>query len=800
MGFVESLLQHGGGLAVVAGAVLAAIPALLIIFWLLRSRADDRRAQVQAKAKARRNESIVEASGEGIFELDATGRVRYANPAAARMLGFAVEELVGVDYRSIVTNAESEVHIADPARPVRYTTDMRRGVGATLKRKDGRLRPVEYRLVPLLDGPRTIGTLMTFADISERVRLDVMLQDMQATAKVGAWEYLPDNDRLIWTDEVYRIHDIPVGSSLDFKRIEVCYDEGDRRAYKKLWDESLATGRDFEAEMRIATTQGRALWVHVIGKAERVDGRTRRMHGIIQDITARRVAEQKLRETRDFFEKTLDAMPTIVNYVNADGIVTYCNRLMAEGWGLSREQIVGRRVIDLVPPETYAQLRSHLHAALNGEPQAFTATTLIDARRNEWQVHYVPETGANGRVRGFFSVMHDLTEIKQLEARLIQAQKMEAVGQLTGGIAHDFNNLLGVVIGNLQLLQRSLFEHPTHLRKISTAMRAAVRGADLTRRLLAFSRRQLLEPEVVDLNRNVKGLDDLLRRTLGDSIEVKILPAADLWLSRVDPSQLESAILNLAINARDAMPQGGTLTIATRNRVLDRLFCDDHPELLPGEYVCVEVTDTGAGISKDILKSVFEPFFTTKEPGKGSGLGLSMVHGFAKQSGGATFIDSEPGRGTHVTLFLPRCSEGVVLREETGFNRVVPGGSESILVVEDDTDLRETSAATLTHLGYRIIQAPNADAALRVLASDESVDLLFTDVMMPGGMLGPALAQRARELRPGINVLFTTGYANSGALSNGAALAYSDMLPKPYRAEDLALRIRTLLDGEVRVA
>jgi PAS domain S-box-containing protein len=727
--------------------------------------------------------------------------VRFANPAALRMLGYSAEELIGVDYRSIVASSEGEVNFAEPpARAVRYTTDMRRGVGATLKRKDGRIRPVEYRLVPLLDGQRTIGTLMTFADISERVRLDVMVNDMQQTAKVGAWEYLPDNDRLIWTDEVYRIHDMPIGGSLDLKRVIAYYDEADQRAHAKLWEESLTTGRDFEAEMQIKTVRGRALWVHIIGKAERVDGRTRRMHGIIQDITDRRLADLKLRETRDFFAQTLDAMPTIVTYVNADGVITYCNRHAADWWRLPQEQILGRRLRESMPQETYEQFRLHVQAVLNGRPQAFTAITAVDERRNEWQVHYVPEMSADGRVRGFFSVMHDLTEIKELEARLVQAQKMEAVGQLTGGIAHDFNNLLGVVLGNLQLLERSLYDHPTHLRKVSTAMRAAVRGADLTRRLLAFSRRQILEPEVVDLNRNVKGLDELLRRSLGDSIEVRIVPASDLWLTRVDPSQVESAILNLAINARDAMPQGGRLTIATRNRVLDRQYCDQHNELHPGEFVCVQVSDTGAGISKDILKNVFEPFFTTKEPGKGSGLGLSMVHGFAKQSGGAAIIDSEPGSGTSVQILLPRCTDGVARRDETGLNRIVPGGSECILVVEDDTDLRETSAATLTYLGYHIIQAHNADAALRVLAGKDPVDLLFTDVMMPGGMLGPALAQRARELRPGINILFTTGYANTGALSNGAGLAYSDMLPKPYRAEDLALRIRNLLDREVRVA
>jgi PAS domain S-box-containing protein len=795
MDSLESFLQRGSGMAVAVGAAL-----LIVIAWMWNARRAERRARAETDAKARRNESIVDASGEGIFELDAAGFVRYANPAAVRMLGYSLEEIIGVDYRSIVASSDSEVKVAEPARQVRYTTDMRRGVGATLKRKDGRLRPVEYRLVPLLDGQRTIGTLMTFADISERVRLDVMLTDMQRTAKVGAWEYLPDNDRLIWTDEVYRIHELPVGGSLDLKRVILHYDEADQRLYGKLWQESLTTGRDFEAEMRLKTVSGRSLWMHIIGKAERIAEHTVRMHGTIQDITERRVADQKLRETRDFFLQTLDAMPTIVTYVNADGVVTFCNRRAAEWWRLPHEKIVGRRLIELMPAEIYAQFRGHVDAVLRGDQQAFTAATAIEDRRNEWQVHYVPETSVDGRVRGFYSVMHDLTEIKELEARLVQAQKMEAVGQLTGGIAHDFNNLLGVVMGNLQLLERSLHDHPTHLRKVSTAMRAAVRGADLTRRLLAFSRRQVLDPEVIDLNRSVKGLEELLRRSLGDSIEVRIVPVGDLWLTRVDPSQIESAILNLAINARDAMPQGGRLTIATRNRVLDRQFCKEHNELQPGEYVCIQVSDTGAGISKEILKSVFEPFFTTKEPGKGSGLGLSMVHGFAKQSGGAAIIDSEPGHGTSVQILLPRCTDGVARRDETGLNRVVPGGSECILVVEDDTDLRETSAATLTHLGYQIIQAPNGEAALRVLAGKEPIDLLFTDVMMPGGMLGPALAQRARELRPGLHVLFTTGYANTGALTSGSGLAYSDMLPKPYRAEDLALRIRNLLDREVRVA
>jgi CheY-like chemotaxis protein len=383
---------------------------------------------------------------------------------------------------------------------------------------------------------------------------------------------------------------------------------------------------------------------------------------------------------------------------------------------------------------------------------------------------------------------------------LAQAQKMEAVGQLTGGIAHDFNNLLGVVVGNLQLLERSLGEQPNQARKVATAMRAAMRGADLTRRLLAFARRQILEPVVVDLNQHLKGWDDLLHRTLGDSIDVRVQRSADLWPTRVDPGQIESAILNLAINARDAMPQGGKLTIETTNRSLDAAFCAEHPDLHAGDYVCISVSDTGVGIAPETLGHVFEPFFTTKEPGKGSGLGLSMVHGFAKQSGGAATIDSTVGIGTTVRIFLPRSVDAPVQNDETGMQKILPGGGETILLVEDDLDLRETSAAALAQLGYRVLQASDAQQALKVLAERSDVALLFTDIMIPGGMLGPALAHRARELRPNLNVLFTTGYAHGSVLANGVGVSYAEVLHKPFRAEELATRIRHLLDREVRVA
>jgi CheY-like chemotaxis protein len=377
---------------------------------------------------------------------------------------------------------------------------------------------------------------------------------------------------------------------------------------------------------------------------------------------------------------------------------------------------------------------------------------------------------------------------------------MEAIGQLTGGIAHDFNNLLGVVLGNLQLLERGVAESPQLGRKVHTAMRAAMRGADLTRRLLSFARRQILDPTVVDVNRQLTAFNDLLQRTLGDSIEVRMVHSPGTWHTRIDAGQFENSILNLAINARDAMPQGGRLTLRTQNVVLDSVFCHDNPQVEPGEYVSISVSDTGGGIDPEILKRVFEPFFTTKESGKGSGLGLAMVHGFAEQSGGIALIESQKGRGTTVKLYLPRCPEEQTEREDTIVTKAAPGGNETILVVEDDADLRETVVTALGQLGYRALAASNADAAMRILSGPERIDLLFTDVMMPGGILGPTLAKRARELRPGIEVLFTTGYVDTSALSTTAGLSATDIIHKPYRNEELALRIRYVLDQEERVA
>jgi signal transduction histidine kinase len=384
--------------------------------------------------------------------------------------------------------------------------------------------------------------------------------------------------------------------------------------------------------------------------------------------------------------------------------------------------------------------------------------------------------------------------LEQQAAQLRQAQKMEAIGNLTGGMAHDFNNLLGVVIGNLDLLSERLGSDPDARELVQEALDAALRGADLTRRLLAFARRQPLQPERVDLNELADRISKLLRRTIGENIEFKLELSADIWPVVVDPAQLEASLVNIVNNARDAMPKGGVLTIATSNRSLDEDYTASHPGLAPGDYAMIELSDTGTGIPPEVLNQVFEPFFTTKEQGKGTGLGLSMVFGFMKQSGGHINVYSEVGVGTTFRLYLPRALASAARSATTAPTAFENRGSETILAVEDNAGLRRVVARQLLELGYRVFEAEDGPAALKILES-ETIDLLLTDIVMPGGMSGYDLARMALKRWPAMKALLTSGFPEAKLNGNGGPPVNMRLLSKPYRKDDLARTLREVLDG-----
>jgi PAS domain S-box-containing protein len=421
----------------------------------------------------------------------------------------------------------------------------------------------------------------------------------------------------------------------------------------------------------------------------------------------------------------------------------------------------------------------------------FWASAVINAIKDE-----------NGKLVGFAKITRDLTEKRAADERTRQAQKMEAIGHLTGGVAHDFNNLLTIIIGNLETLKRNLggSSGADRLgRSAENAMRGARRAESLTQRLLAFSRQQPLDPKPIDLGRLITGMSDLLRRTLSKRVTIETVLGGGLWPAHADPNQLELAILNLAVNARDAMPNGGKLTIETANVHLDETYAAGQAEVLPGQYVMLAVTDNGCGMSADVRAKAFDPFFTTKDVGAGTGLGLSQVYGFVKQSRGHVKIYSEVGEGTTIKLYLPRVHSVSVGTEEEVVSELARGSaSETVLVVEDDSDVRSFSSDTLRDLGYTVLEAGNGHVALRLLQTRPEIKVLFTDIGLPGGMNGRQLADEARNRRPDLKVLFTTAYARNAIVHDGRLDPGVELITKPFTQAALSAKLRDIIDA-VRV-
>ncbi|PMS20868.1 hybrid sensor histidine kinase/response regulator [Trinickia dabaoshanensis] len=515
-------------------------------------------------------------------------------------------------------------------------------------------------------------------------------------------------------------------------------------------------------------------------------------------------ASARLQETEQRFRLLVDS---VVDYaifmLDRDGYVTSWNSGAQRIKGYQADEIIGQHFSrfyteedrrDGVPGKVLARAASTGKFEGEGwrvrkDGTHFWANVLLDAI-----------VGPDGEVIGFAKVTRDLTEKRNVEAQLRQSQKMEAIGQLTGGIAHDFNNLLQVVIGSLEGLQRRVGslgqtgQGADMTRFVENALRGADRAANLTRRLLAFSRRQTLDAKPTDITKLVAGMSDLLRRTLGEAISIEAVNAAELWRVSVDANQLESALLNLAVNARDAMPGGGKLTIETANCMLDESYVTRFDGLDAGPYVMIAVSDTGTGMSKEVLERAMEPFFTTKEVGHGTGLGLSQVYGFVKQSGGHVRIYSELTQGTTVKLFLPRLA-GDAAVDERPDHRPVPASrvGETILVVEDDENVRTATSEMLRELGYRVLAAADGPSALHLVGERPEIRLLFTDVGLPGGMNGRQLADAVRTKRPELPVLFTTGYARNAIVHHGRLDAGIHLLSKPFTYAELADKLSRML-------
>ncbi|MDH3472523.1 MAG: PAS domain S-box protein, partial [Rhodospirillales bacterium] len=517
--------------------------------------------------------------------------------------------------------------------------------------------------------------------------------------------------------------------------------------------------------------------------------------GTTRDITEHKRAAEELSAAKHLLDKTFASLSDALLIVDAKTRkIVSCNPAAVKIFGYGKEEMLGNNTAFLHKDRAaYEEFGRKLFAALDKDGE-FRAE--FSARRKDGSIfdteHSVTEIlDETGRRSGLISIMRDITERKEAEARLIQAQKMEAVGQLTGGVAHDFNNLLAVMSGNTELLAGKLGSDD---KSIQAILRASDRGAALTQRLLAFSRQQPLRPKPIDLQELAEGMSGLLKRTLGEAVEIETMAEADLWTASADPSQVENALLNLAINARDAMPGGGKLTIACKNCNLDEDYVALKPEADVGDYVVLTVTDTGVGMSAEVQAHAFEPFFTTKAVGQGSGLGLSMIYGFARQSGGYLSICSKEGRGTTVRLYLPRSSEVAKTEEAQPSEEVPRGRGEAILVVEDDANVRTLAVKMLKELGYHVREAADATEAREALAKGGELDLVLSDVILPGGTSGLELAGEARARQPRLKFVFMSGYSPEAGKYNGLLGADKVLLNKPFRRCQLARFLREAID------
>jgi PAS domain S-box-containing protein len=692
----------------------------------------------------------------------------------------------------------------------------------------------ERRRIALELEQRSAASLKAQRETEERLQLA-----LAATDAVGTWDWDISEDRFIADAHFAQLHSIDpaMASQLPISEYLHGVHPEDRALIARSIKHCITHGSEYAEEYRLLQTDGQMRWVFARGRCYKDHhGRPMRFLGAALDLTERKHTEQALRQSQTELQLIINAMPILISYVDREERFRLNNAAYLDWYGLTPQELYGRTILEVLGEEAYALRAPYITEALSGRPCCFSISTPHrDGSIRQALMNYLPRHGPDGAVNGFYIFVIDETERKKTEealrnlnetleervaARTRQlaeanerlqnemfereraedalrhAQKMEAVGQLTGGIAHDFNNMLTGIIGSLDLMQRYIADGRANeiSRFTEAAVSSANRAAALTHRLLAFSRRQSLNRKPLNPNDLIHSLEDLFSRTKGDHIALKLQLAENIWRVSTDLSQLENALLNLVINARDAMPDGGELQIETANVYLDGNDITTLEPVKAGDYVMISVSDNGTGMTPSVLAKAFDPFFTTKPIGQGTGLGLSMIYGFAQQSGGHVSLFSLPGRGTSVRLYLPRLHSTEpdnVLSPIVGEAPAAIAG-ETVMLVEDDAAVRMLVMDLLKELGYRAHEAEDAKGALPVLESDLRVDLLVTDVGLPG-MNGRQLAEIARQHRPELKVLFMTGYAQIAAERQGFLEEGMDMVAKPFSIDLLANKIRTMI-------
>ncbi len=768
-----------------------------------RRRAEEERKASQA-ALARSEQRLgrlIEFAPEATVITDARGQIVLVNAQTERLFGYRRAELLGRSVEVLVPEplrggheTHRAIYMAHPR--VRGMTD---GGDLYGRRKDGTVFPVEIALSPFEteEGPLVSSSIR---DVSERRKAEQALRHSRdlldligQLAKVGGWELDLETETLTWSEGAYRIHEVDpstrpsLAQAIDFFLPEA------RPAISAAVRACIDSGTPWDLELPLMTARGRTIWVRAQGVAERQGDRTVRLLGALQDVTDRKRSEEAILKETAFSDAVLDSLPGIFYLFDHTGRFLRWNRYLETVSGYSAEEVGAMHPLAFFTGEDQTLIEETIRKVFEtGAAEVEASLASKDGKRTP---HYF--VGARFAVDGVpccIGAGIDVTARKHLETQLQQSQKIEAIGRLAGGVAHDFNNLLGVITGYGELAQRQLGpEHPSRPR-VDQMIKAAGRAAGLTRQLLAFSRKQVLQPKLLDLNSIVADTHRMLGRLIGEDVTVVVQPAPDLGTVKADPGQIEQIILNLAVNARDAMPKGGTLTLETANVDLDRDYCAAHPPATPGRYVQLAITDTGVGMDQKTLTMIFEPFFTTKPEGQGTGLGLATVYGIVKQSGGHIWVYSEPGRGTTFKVHLPSVDEPIETARPGGAPAEAPRGQETILLVEDAEMLQEVIREKLEESGYTVLLASNGEEALALARERKGpIDLLLTDVVMPK-LGGGELAKLLCALRPGMRVLYMSGYTD-GAISQHGVLGEGVLLlEKPFTGDQLARLVREALD------
>jgi PAS domain S-box-containing protein len=725
----------------------------------------------------------------------------FANPVFEQMFGYQTGEMNGKT--AAILNAGSDEEKKKTAETILTEIHQSGGWKGEIQnvKKDGSTFWC-FATVIILDHPSHGPVAVSIhTDITERKRLEDqlsktinILNETGSIAKVGGWELDIASSKLTWTDETFRILEVekrldqqpvlPEGLDLFAPDSKPIIEEAVQRA--------IEFGEPYSLELEALTAKGNVVWVYTNGKANFQDGKIVTLSGTIQDINTRKLAELDRSKNAAMLQGIFDNTPVCMNLKDTLGRYILINKPYLDWFGLSSEDVIGKTAVDFLT-NTYrvdALDEFEKQVVATGKPDIREIKVeRFDGKIHDRRVIKFPVKAKDNQVTAIGTVAIDLTDRVLLEEQLRQAQRMEAVGQLTGGVAHDFNNLLGVMLGNAELLQIKERGDEKGERQIATLIKAVERASSLTDRLLAFSRQQSLAPIPTDIANLVVGLEDMIRRTLGETIDIALEIPKGLWDAMVDPHQLEHALLNLVINARDVMIDGGTLTIKTSNSKLDGTKPDQYGDVRAGDYVKISVCDTGTGMTPEVQEKAFEPFFTTKEVGEGSGLGLSMVFGLIKQSNGHISIDSKEGTGTTISIYLPVSKEEI--KELRG--DVSPHDNThlnvAILLVEDDPHVRETTASILRNFGCTVFEAEDGPAALNEMAilkaNDISIDLLLSDVIMPKNMSGVKLAEEITSKFENVQVLLTSGYPDK--IANQAELAKQGIqfIAKPYKSAQL---------------